>query len=351
MTTESRDAVEDVAAAWIASRDGEGWTPAQAAALEAWLAESAGHRVAYYRLKAAWDRAAHVEAVRTAPRYRGFAIAASVLLLLLAGAFIAFEGGGFGGGSQQSVPSSPVVQAADPPAPAVAPAPAPAVAPADRTPEPVPRAPFRQRFDTAVGASRVVSLPDGSRVTLDTDSLIRVSMDDRSRDVQLDHGQAFFEVAHDARRPFVVSADRLRVTAVGTAFSVRRVASEARVVVAEGTVRIDGGGLLPAGGIARVESDTVREHTASAAELAREMSWRDGVLTFRHTSLSDAVSEFNRYGARHVVIRDPSIATLEVGGVFASNDVEAFVHLVERTFPVDVVLHPDRIELTARRSP
>ncbi len=167
----------------------------------------------------------------------------------------------------------------------------------------------------------------------------------------LDRGQGFFEVAHDSKRPFTVVTDRLRVVAVGTAFAVRREASEVRVIVSEGTVRLEGAGLLPAGGIARTEGDAVQMRQVPPTEVERNLSWRSGVLTFRHTPLSEAVAEFNRYGTRGIVIRDPAIASLELGGVFRSSDVEAFVHLLERTFPIDVAMLPDRIELTARRSP
>ena len=138
--------------------------------------------------------------------------------------------------SNPEAPAQPVVQTSDVPAeetpPATAsPVPEEAIAPAAQ-------ASFRQRYGTAVGATRVISLPDGSRLTLDTDSQVEVTIDGKARTVQLERGQAFFEVAHDRQRPFVVDTGRLSVTAVGTAFSVRRVGSDIRVVVAEGTVRL-----------------------------------------------------------------------------------------------------------------
>jgi len=219
-----------------------------------------------------------------------------------------------------------------------------------------PQAAFQQRYVTALGASRAIALPDGSRITLDTDSRIQVQMNSRVRTVKLERGQAFFEVAHDAQRPFTVDSGRLNVIAVGTAFSVRRDGPGIRVVVADGTVRLERPGerndMLSAGGIARIQgAEPTRIHQGQAAELERNLSWRSGVLTFRRTPLSEAVAEFNRYGTRRIVIRDPRIATLELGGVFRASDVEVFARLLETTFPIDASLHPDRIELSARRFP
>ena len=351
-----REAVEQAAATWIARRDAARWTAADAAALEAWLAESPGHRVAYYRLNAAWNRAGQLQGARATARFRPLAIAATVLLLVAA-ALVAMKANLFREGTPQPMvasvsdiarnPDGASVPEAAPPEALPVPA-----APAEReTSATASPAPVEQRYSTVIGASRVVSLGDGSRITLDTDTRIRVSMDERSRTVHLDRGQAFFEVAKDAGRPFAVIADRLRVVAVGTAFSVRRVAADIRVVVAEGTVRVDDSGALEAGGTARIEGDDVRVAALAPTEVERTLSWRSGVLTFRHTPLSAAADEFNRYSTRRIVIRDASIASLELGGVFRSSDLEAFAQVLQSTLPVDAVVHPDRIELIARSSP
>jgi transmembrane sensor len=351
MTTEpqeSREEIEEAAATWIARRDGK-WTPSDAALFDAWLAESAGHRVAYYRLNAAWDQAGQLEVPSS---YRNlYLAAAAAVIVVVAGAVVSVQMGLFR--PTPTTPAPTVVQANDIPAgevekEAASPVPQEAIAPAAQSI-------FRQRYGTAVGASRVISLPDGSRLTLDTDSQVEVTIDGKARTVRLQRGQAFFEVAHDRQRPFVVDTDRLSVTAVGTAFSVRWVGLDIRVDVAEGTVRLGRPGeredLLPAGGIARVEGEAVQIQLGQSAEVDRNLSWRSGVLTFRHTSLADAVAEFNRYGTRQIVIRDAQIAALELGGVFKSGDAEVFARLLERTFPIDAAINPDSIELSARRSP
>jgi transmembrane sensor len=342
---ESREEIEEAAATWIARR-GEKWTQADARALDAWLAESAGHRVAYYRLNAAWARAGQLKIKASSSRNLCLAAAAAVMVLL-AGAVVSVQMGLF---HSTTAPVQTVVQANDVAAApvetaAASPVPQEAIAPTVQSV-------FRQRYGTAIGASRVISLPDGSRLTLDTDSQVDVTMDAKVRTVRLERGQAFFEVAHNPQRPFVVVAGRMSVTAVGTAFSVRRVGLAIRVDVTEGTVRLAQPGareeMLPAGGIARIDGQAVQIHLGQPAEVDRNLSWRSGVLAFRHTALADAVAEFNRYGTRQIVIRDARIATLELGGVFKSGDAEVFARLLERTFPIETTINPDLIELSSR---
>ena len=349
MATESqelREDIEEAAATWVARR-GESWTPVDTKALDAWLAESAGHRVAYYRLNAAWAQAGRLKVHAHSSRNLYLAAAAAVIVLL-AGAVVSVQMG-LVRSTSATLPQT-VVQASIPEVATVAanPVPQEAIAPAAQST-------FRQHYATAIGAQRVISLPDGSRLTLDTNSQVDVTIDGKARTVQMERGQAFFEVAHDRQRPFVVDTGQLSVTAVGTAFSVRRVGLDIRVAVAEGTVRLGQPGerenLLPAGGIARVEGEAVQIRLGQSSEVDRNLSWRSGLLTFRHTSLADAVAEFNRYGTRQIAIRDVQIATLELGGVFKSGDAEVFARLLERTLPIDATINPDLIELRARRSP
>ncbi len=205
-------------------------------------------------------------------------------------------------------------------------------------------------------------MTDGSRVTLNTDSEIRIRLSDRQRTVDIDHGEAFFQVAHDPHRPFIVKAGKRRLIAVGTEFSVRREDERLRVVVSDGTVRYEGAAvaaanaasadvvLLPAGSIVRVEGEAVLVQQRPVAEAERNLTWRNGLLTFRDTPLAEAVAEFNRYNSRKIVIEDPAIATLTVGGVFRANNVDPFVHLLERGFAIRADVRPDRVVLSRRHA-
>jgi transmembrane sensor len=327
----TREELEQAAATWIARREGGAWTEADATSLAAWLAQSAGHRVAYYRLNAAWIEAGRVRAVDAAapaagtappadpalpksrPRFATFAVAATVLILLSAG-FVAFRDELF------------------------------------RT---------QEHFTTAIGGLQTIPLSDGSCVLLNTDGEIRVSLTNRERRVEIDRGEAFFDVAPDARRPFVVHAGERRVIAVGTQFSVRRQERDLHVTVVEGTVRLESHArdtLLPAGSSAQARGDDVHVEQRPLTDVERQLTWRSGVLTFRDTTLADAVAEFNRYSTRKLVVGDPKIATLQVSGVFRSDGVDSFVRLLERGFAVQAAVQPNQIVLTAstgrdRRSP
>ena len=95
------------------------------------------------------------------------------------------------------------------------------------------------RYTTPIGGIASVPLQDGSNITLNTATEVHVALTGRERDIDLERGEAFFQVAKDAKRPFVVNAGRKRVIAVGTQFSVLRDGDDIRVIVSEGTVRIE----------------------------------------------------------------------------------------------------------------
>jgi transmembrane sensor len=103
--------------------------------------------------------------------------------------------------------------------------------------------------------------------------------------------------------------------------------------------------LLAAGTIARAAGDAVLIQKTGVREIEQSLTWRTGVLTFRDTPLAEAVAEFNRYNSRKIVIEDPGIAAVEVGGIFRSNNVDPFVRLLEEAFPIRASAEGDRIVL------
>ncbi|OYX92031.1 MAG: hypothetical protein B7Y78_11040, partial [Caulobacter sp. 35-67-4] len=161
-------------------------------------------------------------------------------------------------------------------------------------------------YSTAVGEQFATQLTDGSRVRLNTETLVRVHFKDGERNVELVRGQAFFEVAHDAARPFVVTADTTRVRAIGTRFDVRRTDADVRVTLTEGRVevrdkarpgsdwRLDPGQTLAVGG--------TLAPTPVQADVATVTGWTTGRLTFRDMTLADAVAEMNRYSRDKIVL-------------------------------------------------
>lgn len=214
-------------------------------------------------------------------------------------------------------------------------------------------------YETAVGERSTITLSDGSTVTLNTDSRIEVAFEEAFRDISLVRGQALFEVAKDASRPFRVKAGHQRITAIGTTFDVRfDREDEVRVVLVEGRVAVDelDKKKLEAGEPDRIEmvpGETLLAHASTGrevgtADLEAATSWRDGRLVFRKEPLDQAVAEINRYSTSKIRLdQDPRLAALTVSGVFNVGKPETFalaletMHTVEtsRTPEGDITLH------------
>jgi transmembrane sensor len=213
-------------------------------------------------------------------------------------------------------------------------------------------------YGTAIGGLRDVALPDGSVITLSSDSRIQVTLSRSERRIDLQQGEAFFKVAKDASRPFVVSAGDRRAIAVGTRYDVRRDANDLRVIVTQGVVRLESdngpGGqrlpttLLPAGSIALASDAGVVVRSGPVQQAEELLNWRDGFISFHNTPLSAAVTEFNRYNQHRIVIGDASIGAMRVGGNFRWSNADSFVRLLELGFPVRAERNKDAIVLRRR---
>lgn len=190
--------------------------------------------------------------------------------------------------------------------------------------------PSRGLYTTGVGEQEVVRLADGSEIKLDTDTRLRVRFDRSEREIVLERGQALFVVAHDAARPFRVSAGDTQVTALGTTFDVRREAAGARVTLVVGSVAVtDAGAAAEPRRWRLAPGQQVRTATRDASPLAVDAalatSWSEGRLVFRNTPLREAVAEVNRYLPQKIVLDAGSTEAVAVNGVFLTGDRDAFV--------------------------
>jgi transmembrane sensor len=188
-------------------------------------------------------------------------------------------------------------------------------------------------------------LADGSMLELNHSSSARVRFSDGERRVELESGEAHFEVAHDTARPFVVQAAGVAVRAVGTAFNVRHVPGAVEVTVTEGRVAIGGPAaadgaapltlaaqermVIPVVAASLVAVPPVVERLA-AAEVRTVLAWQRRVTDFSDTPLAEVVARFNRHHSLQLVVDDPALGARRIGGLFALDDVEAFVRLLER---------------------
>jgi transmembrane sensor len=228
-------------------------------------------------------------------------------------------------------------------------------------------------YVSGTGERRVIHLDDGSTVTLNTQSRMRVWLSHQRRDIELMDGEALFAVAHDASRPFRVHVGHTVVEAVGTEFSVYRGQHGTKVAVVEGRVKIfayqswaplilnpnavawtDLGAAgfqrppppipVSAREEAQVSGESgssvpfeVERRDVSALELEHHLAWVNGQLIFDNTTLAETVEEFNRYNRRKLRIIDPTLAQLRIGGAFRSTNVDDLVIELHDLFGVRAV--------------
>jgi len=353
----SRNELEEIAADWIARRNGGGLSRDEEAQLDDWLAADPRHLDAFAAMESTWNLfreprrrgqtgLVRVEMQKSVRRRRRLAMATAGLAAALVVAAFSFNSRWSGG-------RSGVVAVA--------------VRPDIRT------------------------LPDGSTVELNAGADIAVLFTERERGVRLLRGEALFEVTKDPFKPFVVTAGTVSVRAVGTAFAVRHQDKHVNVLVTEGTVavdRVEPAPALSSAAPAKTERDGVVDpkdvavipaargegtrrsepvyidfgrqvaipvdgvelpslpvKALSADEVAAALAWRDRRIEFNQAQLPDVVSLLNRQNALQIQIVSPGLGKRSITGVFWSDDPEGFVRLLESGFGVKAQRVGDTIRL------
>lgn len=211
--------------------------------------------------------------------------------------------------------------------------------------------PMGQHFDTGVGEQRVVALQDGSRLNLNTQTALRVNYSANERHLTLRSGEALFSVAKNKKRPFVVSAGGVVVTATGTRFDVALDDKMTKVTLIEGRVSIethDGATTWLAPG----EQWRSLQGRAQVRKIATQnvTAWTQGRVVFDNVALAGAIAEINRYGGRSVLLDAPQFGARRLSGSFEAGDSESFVAAVTGFFPLRArVDEQGRIHLRAER--
>jgi transmembrane sensor len=203
---------------------------------------------------------------------------------------------------------------------------------------------------TAKGEFRKVPLQDKSIATINSASQIEIEFTANRRKVNLSKGEAWFEVAKDKSKPFIVESGDARVRAVGTAFSVRRFAEGTEVLVTEGTVEVWNKDrtaqrqLLTAGERAFLAQEARPiSVTRQPSEVNRKLAWREGKLILKNQTLSDAVDDFNRYSPKTIVIVDANLRDKRLFGQYKLDAPELFARDVSTVLNVPIDITADTI--------
>jgi transmembrane sensor len=334
LTTEDRRRARAEASVWIVRLHGAQRTPELEAGFRRWLGSNPENAAEFERVTAVWEAAPHAS-LGGLPRVvhweppsssgRLWGIAATLLLALAAGLFLDYRFG--------------------------------------QDPE----------YITAIGEQRTVPLDDGSRIALNSNSKIKIEFAAERRAVRLLRGEAFFEVAHNQQRPFVVIAGDNQVTAVGTAFEVRYELDHLDVTLVEGKVNVTstaeplevpasvssslrGSRKLSSSGYAMTAGERLSIAKGvpvkiDAPRVDAVTAWRRGEVMLDDTPLTDAIAEMNRYSKSALVIDESNIATLHVSGIYHTGDSEGFAQTVANLYGLQVAQEGGQIHLRSAAPP
>jgi transmembrane sensor len=297
------------AAQWVVERASAAWSEEDRQNLDAWLAQSTAHEVAFWRAKHAWEKADRVVALKS-PMQRGverqpraagrsglFRVAVGLCAAAIVGVIV-FD--------MQSGP--------------------------DYT-----------TYSTPVGGRKILRLADGSHIELNTNTVLRLSRGNGARQAILDRGEAFFDIVHDAAHPFTIEARGRRIVDVGTKFLVRDAQERLQVSMLEGEVTLsapknsgDKPSRLTAGDVAVATATSTVITKEPKPAIADAASWRQGMLVFRHTTLADAVAEFNRYNDAQLVVAGERAGNMKIDGKFQTHDVDTFAEVAKDVLHLNV---------------
>ncbi|MET3794355.1 FecR family protein [Aquamicrobium terrae] len=334
----NNDAVEEIAARWVARQTGRVLAPAEKRSLDGWLDAAPAHRRAYERIRstdsliiALGAEPSILDLRRRALARRADRWSVSLFVATLAAcAVVAIGLMEFGDRQADSElrDDEHALQLAD------------------------------SRYTTTIGERAAFNLPDGSVMMLNTNSVAQVIYVGRRRSVHLIKGEAFFTVAKDPSRPFEVFAADNVVTALGTAFDVRVRDGGMTMALVEGRVRVAprrgsqaarSGVIVNAGEVLSVRNDGVA--AIRPADTRPLTSWSRGQLIFDNTPLGEAVAEMNRYSATNLIVGSDGIGSLKVTGVFRAGDVDRFADAATEVFNLRKTRSANGEIILERRAP
>lgn len=306
--------IEARAADWLQRRRyWKDWSQDDQKALDAWLAQSMNHAVAFWRLEATLDSAERLSVLRpvrfqrpVAAQTKRFpgnalraAVAASVLAVAAAVGYPMWRSG---------------------------------------------LEPQGQTYATGIGGRATVQLTDGSSIELNTNTAIRADVRAGRRYVAIERGEVFFDIVHNDKTPFIVDVNGHRITDLGTKFSVRDEQNRVEVTLVEGRASIASvrpgtqghSAILSPGDVAIATTNTLSVEQKSKPAIAKELSWRHGLLVFDGAKLSDVVAELNRYSSEKIVVAGSKAGKLTIDASVPAGDIRAFTRVAREVLGLHV---------------
>jgi transmembrane sensor len=301
------DDLDTVAAQWIVRREKAGWSKDDQCEFDAWLA-APGNRIAYLRLSDVWNRAGRLKALAPPGRrgffFRGETFKAAAKVAVLFALAVIIGAGGYAWFSRSN----------------------------------------DVRYATGLGEREIISLADGSRIELNTQTVLRLASVGDKRIAKLETGQAYFDIKHDPAHPFTVLTNGHKVTDIGTKFEIRTEPNKVQVTLFEGSAEFESddpsvtrqNAILVPGDVAVATAKSMRITRKPRDKLVAELGWRNGVIVFDHTTLADAAAEFNRYNRKKLIVTDPKVAKLTIGGTFQTTNTSQLTQLARDIFGLTI---------------
>lgn len=280
-----------------------------------WCDKSEAHQIAFDEAIKVWEAASQLPTSMSLREklegrfYYARYIAASIVVALLC--LIFFQQGNFGGKAEPLSPS--------------------------------------QHYTTAIGEVSNVGLPDGSIITLNTDTAVDVKFSPQKRELWLQKGEAFFDIAKAPTRPFLIHTGGKTIRVVGTKFNVKLSDSGFDIAVSEGIVTVEESQvsepshfainvepvLLEAGAMATFDQENTLIAKQNTDVVEKAQSWRSGYLRFDDERLDKVIESFNRYRTKKIVV-DEEVSSMRISGVFTLSEGDAILTALEATLPIDV---------------
>ena len=315
----SARSIKASAANLVERRDRADWTEQDQKALDAWLAQSAAHFLAYHRMANAWSRADRLVALRgSTPLSPPLAKNVNSRKLTARTAAVVLGLAILGAGTLLLT----------------------------RTKD--------QIFATSVGGHRIVALADGSSVELNTDTVVSTNLSATHRAAVLEKGEAYFRIAHDTAHPFKIAVGSRQITVLGTNFSVRKDEDTIRVALFDGRVQVASvdpdhspqSAVLGSGDVLIATQKALSVTHQAPIELEHALDWRRGLLVFDHTSLADVASGYNRYNRQKIVIADTATARLKMSGTMPTNNIAEFTSIARKVFGLQIRSNEDQVVIS-----